>query len=205
MGTPYCRGRGDDRILLATGVPVEEIATEAIVQLGGRNRTIEARTAEELPDVRVGFHQHARRKQHVVDPDDPLLVQLHIVHERRPAAEREVQCVVQVVIEIGTGADQKIDQPALHQLDNTAAESCGRQSPGDGEPDHGVVLGPEHLVSVDAAGLRQAGRIERLEPIVQQPGDVGAAFRAIVGDGPARQMVGARMTWRSRGAMGHGP
>jgi len=74
--------------------------------------------------------------------------------ERRPAMKSEIQCVVEVVVQIRAGADQKIEQPAFHHLDHAAAESRGRHSAGDGEPDRRVVLWIEHLVRENLAGLR---------------------------------------------------
>jgi hypothetical protein len=52
-----------------------------------------------------------RGKQHVVDADDAFFVQLDVVHEGRAAVQREVQRVVQVVIEVGAGADDEVDSP----------------------------------------------------------------------------------------------
>ena len=94
-----------------------------------------------------------RREQHVVDPDDALLVQLHIVQERRAAVQREIQRVVQVVIQVRAGADDEIDEAALHQLDDASAETGGGQGAGHGQADRRVVLGRQHLVGKDVAGL----------------------------------------------------
>ena len=87
------------------------------------------RADDEIADVGVGLEQHRRRKQHVVDADDALLVELDVVEERRAAVEREVQRVVQVVIEVRAGADQEVDEAAVHELDDAAAEAGGRQAP----------------------------------------------------------------------------
>ena len=76
------------------------------MELGGGDRTFELRADEEVADVGVGLEQHRRREQHVVDPDDALLVELHVVEERRAAVEREVQRVVEVVVEVRAGADR---------------------------------------------------------------------------------------------------
>ena len=80
-----------------------------------------------------------RRKQHVVDADHALLVEHAIVEKRRAAMQREVQRVVQVVIEVRAGADDEVDQPALHQLDDAAAKPGRRQRAGDGQTDGRVV------------------------------------------------------------------
>ena len=48
--------------------------------------------------------------------------------------EREVQRVVQVVIEVRAGADHEVDEAAVHQLDDAAAEARGRERAGDRRP-----------------------------------------------------------------------
>ena len=148
------------------------------MELRGRDRPVEPRADEEVADVGVGFEQHRRRKQHVVDPDDALLVQLDVVEERRAAVQREVQRVVQVVIEVRAGADDEVDQAALHHLDDAAAEAGRRQRAGDRQADRRVVLGRQHLVGEDLARLRQPAGVERLEPVVDQLADLGAAASA---------------------------
>ena len=115
----------------------------------------------------VGFEQHRRREQHVVDPDDALLVELHVVEERRAAVQREVQRVVEVVIEVRAGADDKVDQTAVDHLDHASAEAGRRQRAGDRQADGGVVLGRQHLVGEDVAGLGEPARVERLEAVAR--------------------------------------
>ena len=117
---------------------------------------------------RVGVEQHLRRKEHVVDADHALLVQHAIVEKRRAAVEREVQRVVEIVIEIRAGADDEVHQPALHQLDDAAAKACGRQRAGDRQADGRVVRRRQHLVGEDAARLAEPGGVEGLEPLVYQ-------------------------------------
>ena len=173
------------------------------MQLGRRHRAVHARPHQEVADVGVGLEQHRRGKQHVVDPDDAVLVQLDVVDERRAAVQREVQRVVQIVIEIGAGADDEVDEPALHQLDDAAAKSGRRQRAGDRQPDRRVVLGQQHLVGEDAAGLAEPGGVERLKALVDELPDVGAAARPVVPDGLAGQVVGAGFFWCTRRTVGH--
>ena len=97
--------------------------------------------------------------------------------------EREVQRVVQVVIEVRAGADHEVDQAAVDQLDDAAAEAGGRQRAGDGEPDGGVAGRRQHLVGEDVAGLREPAGVERLEAVLDELPDVGAAARPVVVDG----------------------
>ena len=96
--------------------------------------------------------------------------------------EREVQRVVEVVIEVRAGADDEVDQAAVHHLDDAAAEAGGRQRAGDGQTDRRVVFRRQHLVGEDVAGLRQAAGVERLEAVVDEVPDLGAAARPVVLD-----------------------
>ena len=117
--------------------------------------------------------------------------------------QREVQRVVQIVVEVGAGADDEVDQPALHQLDHAAAQTGGRHRAGDRQPDRRVVLGQQHLVGEDAAGFAEPRGIERLKSFVDQVPDVGAAAGPVVADGFAGEVVGARFFWRAGGTVGH--
>jgi hypothetical protein len=106
--------------------------------------------------------------------------------------QREVQRVVEVVVEVRAGADDEVDEPALHQLDHRAAEARRGQRAGHREGDRGVVIGRQHLVAEDAAGLAQPGGVEGLEAFIDERPHVGAAARAVVADRTARQVVAFR-------------
>ena len=82
--------------------------------------------------------------------------------------QREVQGVMEVVVEIRAGADDEIDQAAIHQFDHAAAETGRRQRAGDREPDGRVVFRRQHLVGKNVAGLRQPSGVERLKSAVDQ-------------------------------------
>ena len=172
-GHAALRGAGHDRILRAARPLRQQMAAEGVVELGGGNRPVEAAGDQEVADEAVGVEQHLRREQHVVDADDAFLVEHPVVHERRAAAQREVQGVVEVVIEIGAGADDEVDQPALHHRDDAAAEPGGRERPGNRQRDGGVVILLQHLVGEDAARFAQTRGVERLEPLVDQGPDGG--------------------------------
>src|SRR5204862_5899180 len=130
-----------DRVFGTGGVLLQQVESETVVELGGRDRALEARSHEEIADVGVGLEQDGRREQDVVNPDDSLLVELHVVEERGPAMELEIEGVVEVVIEIRAGADHEVDEAALHQLDDAAAETGGRERAGDGQADRGIAGG----------------------------------------------------------------
>jgi hypothetical protein len=173
-------GLGDDGVLGAPCIARHQVEAELVVELRGGHRARELRTSEEVADIGVGLEQDRRGKEDVVNTDDALFVQFHVVEKGRAAVQGEIQGVVQVVVEIGAGADDEVDQPALHQLDDAAAQPGRRQRPGDGQADGRVVLGGQHLVGVDVAGFGKAPRVDGLEAAVNQLTDVGAARRPVV-------------------------
>ena len=129
---------------------------------------------------RVGVEQDLRRKEHVVDADDALFIEDAVVHKRRPAAEGEIERVMQVVIQVRAGADDEVDEAAFHQLDDAAAEARGGHRAGDGQGDGRVVRLGQHLVAEDPAGFSEACRIEGLKAFVDQRPHRHAAFRAVI-------------------------
>ena len=118
--------------------------------------------------------------------------------------EREVQCVVQVVIKVRAGADEKVDKPAFHQLDNTAAQTGRCHRSGYRQTDRRIVRGVEHPVGEDVTRFRQPASIEGLEPVVDQVSDLGAAPWAVVTDGRTAQVTVVRGIRCSGGTMRHG-
>ena len=143
-----------------------------------------------------------RGKEHVVDADDPLLVQRDVIDERGAAMEREVQRMVQVVIQVRARADDEIHQAAVHHLDHAAADAGRRHGARDGQADGRVFVGIEHLLRKDAARFGQTGGVERLKSLVNQVTDFLAAFRTIKTDWLAGKCAlrsgGAWMTIRHR-------
>ena len=138
------------------------------------------RSNEKVTDVRIGFEQHRRGKKHVVDPDDPLLVQLDVVEERRASVEREVQRVMQIVVQIGARADDEIDQASLYQLDGAAAETrrgSARRQPSDRS---WCRARGQHFLSENLACLREPAGVERLKAAVDELANFRAAARPII-------------------------
>ena len=176
-------------MLLAAGLPLEQIQPEPVVQLGGGDGPVEAGPHQEITHVRVGLEQNRGRKQHVVDADDALVVELDVVQERRAAMEREVQRVVEVVIEVRARADDKVHEPTVHQLHDAPAQARRRECAGHRQPDRGVVLRQQHLVREDAARLANPGGVEGLKTFLYEMTDLGAALRPVVADGLAGQVL----------------
>ncbi len=112
---------------------------------------------------------------------------------------------MEVVIEVRAGADDEVDEPALHHLDDAAPKACRSQRARDGEPDGRVVLGQEHPVGEDPARLAQARGVERLESFVDQVVNVGASTRTVVADWLSRQVLLAGLARGTGRAVGHRP
>ena len=177
---------------LAAGHARHQVAPDGVVEGRGRHRAVEPPANEEVAQVGVGLQQHLGREQHVVDADDAVGVQLDVVEERRAAVQGEVQRVVQVVVQIGAGADHEVDQAPLHQLDDAPPQPGRRQRPGHGQADGGVVGRIEHLVGVHVASLAKAAGIERLEPLVDESLQSGPAAGTVVTDRFAGEMPAGR-------------
>ena len=92
--------------------------------------------------------------------------------------QREIQRMVQVVIQVRAGADDEVHQPAIHHLDDAAADAGRRHGAGNRQPDGRVFLGIEHFFGENPARLRQARGVERLKPLIDEVADFLAALRA---------------------------
>ena len=104
-------------------------------------------------------------------------------------SSRNGERVMEVVIQVRAGADHEIDQAALHQLDDAAAEARGRHGARDGEPDRRVALGREHLVGKDVARFRQPSGIEGLEAAVDQFPNLDAPPGPVIANRLALQIL----------------
>ncbi len=104
--------------------------------------------------------------------------------------QREVHRVVEVVIEVGAGADHEVHQPAVDELDKAAAKPCRGESAGNRQPDGRIGRRIEHLAREDVARLRQPGGVEGLEAAVHEVADGGIALRPVVPDGLSGQETG---------------
>ena len=175
------------------------------MELRRRHRPREIRALEEIADVGVGLEQDGRRKQHVINPDDSLFVQIDVVEKRRAAVEREVQGVVEVVIEVRAGADHEVDQAPVHQLDDASPEARGRQRACHRQADGRFVGGVEHLVREDVTGLGQPSGVERLEAVIDELPDFGASSGPVVLDGLSGKVVAGGTAWAAGRTMRHNP
>ena len=105
--------------------------------------------------------------------------------------QREVQRVVQVVIEVRARADDEVHEPAVHHLDDAAADAGGGHRAGNRQPDGRVFVGIQHLVGENAAGFGQPRGVECLKSLVNQVPNFLAAFGTIKTD----WLSGERALW----------
>ena len=89
---------------------------------------------------------------------------------------------MQVVVQVGAGADDEVDEPSFHQFNDASAEAGGGERAGERQSNRRVVLLGEHLVAKNAAGFAQPGGIERLKSLVDQGANRRTALRAVVAD-----------------------
>ena len=117
--------------------------------------------------------------------------------------QREIQRVVQIVVQVSSGTDHEINQPALHEFHHATAQSSWSQSTGDRQSDGRIVLGQQHLVGENPARFAQPGGIEGLKPLINQLPHISAATRTVVTNRPAGQVAGAIITPDTRSTVGH--
>ena len=71
--------------------------------------------------------------------------------------QRHSERVMHVVIKVGAGADDKVDEAVLHQRNDAAAQPRGRERAGHRQADGDILFRLEHLFSIEAAAsLRRA-------------------------------------------------
>ena len=76
---------------------------------------------------------------------------------------------MEIVVQIGAGGDDPIDEARLEQRDNGgAAEAGGCKRAGERQADGAVIR--EHLTAEEPAGLTQAGGVVGLEGAVDEIG-----------------------------------
>jgi hypothetical protein len=110
---------------------------------------------------------------------------------------------MRVVIQVRAGADDEVDQPSLHQLDDAAAETGRRQRAGDRQRNRRIVLRRQHLVREDVARFAEPSRVERLESLVDEVVDVGAPAGTVIANRLAGEVVLTCLARRSGRAVRH--
>src|SRR5688572_25200589 len=110
--------------------------------------------------------------------------------------QREVQCVMQIVIEVRAGTDDEVHQAAIHHLHYASADAGGRHGARDRQTDSRVFVGREHFVRENAARFGQTRGVERLEPLIDKVPNFLAALWTIKRDGLAGKCaLESRAAW----------
>ena len=104
---------------------------------------MELGSSDPLP--KLFFHQDAHQpfvcpienigwQKNIVNTDDLFLAERNVERTARllgrPSIERKIEIKVEIVVEIGSGRRDVVDETALHQGGDHAAEARGRQSAG---------------------------------------------------------------------------
>jgi hypothetical protein len=122
------------------------------VKLRGRHLALELRGVDDLAEEAVGRKQHLVVEEDVVDADHALLAQHDVARLCVAAVHGEPEPVVRIVVEVGAGRDDPVDEPRLDERDERRdAQARGRQRPGQRQPDGH--LGFEHLVGEELRRL----------------------------------------------------
>ena len=101
------------------------VLAQQVMEFGGAHLVLEFGLHQDLPQHVVRGHQDVVVvQQDVVDADDADLPELRVRRERRAAVERHVHRVVHVVVEIGAGRDDPVDETGLDERnDHRGAQS----------------------------------------------------------------------------------
>ena len=65
----------------------------------------------------------------------------------------EVQSVVEVVVQVGSSTDYKVNQTSIHELYDATAESSWRHGSSNRDSNRRIVIGIEHAVGINSARL----------------------------------------------------
>ena len=119
-----------------------------------------------------------------------MLVELDIVDEGRPAVEREIEGVVEIVVEICSRGYDPIHESVLNQgYDAGPAQSRGRQRPRQAHADGDILS--EHLLREELAGLAKTSGVVGLEIAINKP-----VNRYVFGDRSRDNRCSVQMNFR---------
>ena len=169
IGTPYRYPRAQDACLLDAEffLPLGNVFAKQMVELIRGHRLLEFRPLDDLAHERIRVQQYIIVKQHVVNADDSLVAQLHVVEKGRPGKKVHAESVVEVVVKIRAGRDDPVHKTGLHQRHDRRRSEPGRgERPGERHADRPVF--GEHFFGEKAAALREARAVVGLECAVDQ-------------------------------------
>ncbi len=144
------------------------------VELGRTHRALELRSRDDLAEERVGVEQHVVVEEDVVDADDALFAQFHVVGLVRALVHGQPEAEVRIVVEIGTRGHDPVHEAGFHERDDRAhAEARGRERTGDAERHRHVFL--QHALGQQPGALAQSRAVVCEKRVVDEVGNGLAA------------------------------
>src|SRR5258706_4316650 len=137
------------------------------MQLGGRHGPLR-KVLEALAQEAIRIQQHLVTKEHVVDADDARFVQLGVTELEGAAMQRVIERMVDVVVEVGAGADNEVYRAALHQRDDATTDAGWGHCAGNRQADRHVLLGIEHAAGEEPGSLADTPGVVGLKRLVDQ-------------------------------------
>jgi hypothetical protein len=124
---------------------------------------------DDLAHKGVGIQQDIEVKKNVINADDPVAMQRHVIQKGRPLVQGHAQPVMQIVIKIGPGGNDPIHEPRAHQRDQARFAQAGRsQGARQAQADDAVV--GQHFFRQQFGRLAQASAVVGQERFVHQIG-----------------------------------
>ena len=164
------------------------------------HRPLELRSLDHLAHKGVGIEQHVVIEEHVVDADDAVAAQLHVVEEGRAGVELHAEAVMEIVVEIRAGRDDPVDKARVHQRhDRGFAQPRRRQRAGERHADR--PLAGDHLLREEPARLREPAAVVGLEGGVDEVGDVDPFLHG-AREQPWKLFVERAHAWPAKLALG---
>ena len=142
---------------------------------------LEFRRADDFAEELIGLQQDVVLKKDVVNADDAFFAQDAVVEIGQPAPHLEADAEMRIVIEIGAGRNDPIDEPGAHQRnDRGHAEAGGRHGARKTHADGDVVR--ENPFGEKMAGFAESRGIVGVKGLVDQidDGDVAVDRRWLI-------------------------
>ena len=139
------------------------------MELRRRHGAAELGLAQHLAEEGVGLEQDALVEQDVVDADGALLAQLDVVGPGRAGVDRVAERVMGVVVEVGAGRHDPVDEPGLDQRHQARGGEPGGVSAPESESAT-VTSGCEDLAAQELRRFAQASRVVGGEHPIDQIG-----------------------------------
>ena len=168
-------GDGDERGVFEAefAFALVDVFAEEVVKFVGAHGPLEFAAADDLADEGVGVEEDGVIEEDVVDADDVAFAELDVVEERRAAVELHVEAIMDVVVEVGAGGDDPVDEARFDEGDEAGfAEAGGHEGAREADPDQTVA--GQHLLREQFAALAETGGVVGLEGVGDELGCAGA-------------------------------